>query len=84
MNTLLALLYLVLSLFGLDPARAADALCRHTLLPGVCQLVPALEPGRNAKAPAPGRGFAGGTRQAAYSELRITAAITPDATETST
>ena len=84
MNTLLAILYLVLSLFGIDPARGADALCRHTLLPGACQIVPALEPPPNAKAPAPGRGFAGHTRETPYSELRITAAITPEATETST
>lgn len=57
MNTLFALLYLVLSLFGMDPARGAEALCRHTLLPGVCEIVPALEPPPHEKAPAPGRGF---------------------------
>ena len=38
----------------------------------------------NKKAPAPGRGFAFDASRTAYSELRITAAITPVATETST
>lgn len=42
MNKLLALLYLVLSLFGIDVANSADALCRHTLLPGVCAVKPAV------------------------------------------
>ena len=42
MNKLLALLYLVLSLFGNDVANSADALCRHTLLPGVCAVKPAV------------------------------------------
>lgn len=39
-NKLLAVLYLVLSLFGIDLANGADALCRHTLLPGVCEVRP--------------------------------------------
>ena len=38
----------------------------------------------NKKAPAPGRGFAFHALRSAYIELRITAAITPVATETST
>lgn len=42
MNKLLALLYLVISLFGIDIAGSADALCRHTLLPGVCAVKPAV------------------------------------------
>ena len=42
MNTLLALLTLVFSLFGIDLADSAEALCRHTLLPGVCQVKPAV------------------------------------------
>jgi hypothetical protein len=41
-SKLLALLYLVLSLFGIDVAGSADALCRHTLLPGVCAVKPAV------------------------------------------
>jgi hypothetical protein len=41
-NKLLAVLYLVLSLFGVDLADGADALCRHTLLPGVCEVKPAV------------------------------------------
>lgn len=42
MNKLLAVLYLVLSLFGIDVASSAEALCRHTLLPGVCAVEPAV------------------------------------------
>lgn len=42
MSKLLAVLYLVLSLFGIDVAGSADALCRHTLLPGVCAVKPAV------------------------------------------
>lgn len=42
MSKLLALLYLVLSLFGIDVAGSADTLCRHTLLPGVCAVKPAV------------------------------------------
>lgn len=83
MNTLLALLYLLLSLFGVDARRGTEALCDYTLLPGVCRIVPTVQPPTHEKAPAPGRGLLS-TEAAAYSELRITAAITPVATETST
>lgn len=58
MNTLLALLYLLLSMFGVDARRGTEALCEYTLLPGVCQIAPTLQPPPNEKAPAPGRGFA--------------------------
>ncbi|TWI10231.1 hypothetical protein [Aerolutibacter ruishenii] len=57
MNTLLALLYLLLSLFGVDAHRGTEALCDYTLLPGVCQIVPTVQPPTHEKAPAPGRGF---------------------------
>lgn len=51
MSKLLAVLYLVLSLFGIDVAGSADALCRHTLLPGVCAVKPAVRRHLPATAP---------------------------------